>query len=75
MIGQGLAGPLAGDQDPATGVAEVVAVVGLALARAGDQAWPSFQPVRVTQTATVVRASTASDASRLPAAGRPALTR
>ena len=38
MVGEGLAGPLAGDQDPAPGVAQVVAAARLALARAGDQA-------------------------------------
>jgi hypothetical protein len=40
VVGQRLAGPLAGDQDPATGITEVISVVGLALAPAGDQAGP-----------------------------------
>ena len=35
MVGEGLAGPLAGDQHAASGVAEVLATVGLALAAAG----------------------------------------
>ena len=35
VIGQGLAGPFAGDQDPASGVAEVFAAVGFAFAVAG----------------------------------------
>ena len=38
VIGQRLAGPLAGDQDAASGVPEVFAAVGFALACAGDQA-------------------------------------
>jgi hypothetical protein len=40
MVGQRLAGPLAGDQHPPPGVAEVIGVVGLALAPAGNQAGP-----------------------------------
>jgi hypothetical protein len=40
VVGQGLAGPLAGGQDPAPAVAEVIGVMGLALAAAGDQAGP-----------------------------------
>ncbi len=38
VVGQGLAGPLAGDQDTAPGVAEVLAAVGFALAGARAQA-------------------------------------
>jgi len=34
MVGESLAGPLAGDQDPAARIAEVLGPVGLALARA-----------------------------------------
>src|SRR6185312_4915598 len=40
VIGQGLAGPLAGDQDPPPGVAEMIGIVGLALAPAGSLAGP-----------------------------------
>src|SRR5271157_5252968 len=40
VVGQRLAGPLAGDQDAASGVAEVFAAVGFALAGARAQAWP-----------------------------------
>ena len=40
VVGQGLAGPFAGDQDAAPGVAEVFAAVGLALAAA----WPQARP-------------------------------
>src|SRR6266568_3787521 len=40
VVGDGLAGPLAGDQDPAPGVAEVLAAVGFALATA----WPQARP-------------------------------
>ena len=40
VVGEGLAGPFAGDQDAAPGVAEVFAAVGLALAAARDQAGP-----------------------------------
>jgi hypothetical protein len=36
VVGQRLAGPFAGDQDAAPGVAEVFAAVGLALAAAWD---------------------------------------
>ena len=39
VVGQGLAGPLAGDQDPAAAVAEVFAAVCFALAGARAQAW------------------------------------
>jgi hypothetical protein len=58
VVGQRLAGPLARDQDPAPGVAEVVGVVGLALAGAGGQAGPGVlgldavpQPVRAPRRA------------------------
>ena len=37
VVGEGLAGPFAGDQDAPSGVAEVLGAVGLALAQAGDQ--------------------------------------
>src|SRR6185312_5781962 len=40
VVGQGLAGPLAGDQDPPPGIAEVIGVVGLALAGSRGQAGP-----------------------------------
>jgi len=40
VVGQGLAGPLAGDQHAASGVAEVVAAVGFAFAGAGDETGP-----------------------------------
>ena len=40
VVGERLAGPFAGDQDPAAGVAEVFAAVGFAFARAGGQAGP-----------------------------------
>ena len=40
VVGQGLAGPLAGDEHPAPGVAKVICIVGLALAPAGGQAGP-----------------------------------
>ena len=53
VVGEGLARPFAGDQDPATGVAEMLTAVGLALARPGPQASPGVlgldavaQPVR-----------------------------
>jgi hypothetical protein len=42
VVGKSLARPLAGDQDPPSGVAEVGAAVGLALAGAGDQAGSGF---------------------------------
>ena len=35
VVGEGFAGPFAGDQDPAAWVAEVLAAVGFALARSG----------------------------------------
>jgi len=40
MVGQRLAGPLTGDQDPSPGVAEVLAAMGLALAGPRPQARP-----------------------------------
>jgi hypothetical protein len=40
VVGQGLAGPLAGDQDPAPGVAEVLPAVGFAFAAARPQVRP-----------------------------------
>ena len=61
VIGQGLAGPLAGDQDAAPGVAEVLAAVGLALAGARSQAGPGVlgldavaEPVRAGRRARFV---------------------
>ena len=61
VVGQRLAGPLAGDQDPAPGVAEVIGVVGLALAAAGGQAGPGVlgldavpEPVRAPRRARLV---------------------
>ena len=58
VVGQGLAGPLAGGQHPPPGVAEVIGVVGLALAPAGDQAGPGVlgldavpEPVRAPRRA------------------------
>ncbi len=38
VVGQRLAGPLAGDQDSAPGIAQMFMAVGLAFAGAGDQA-------------------------------------
>ena len=53
VVGQGLAGPLAGDKDPSSGIAEVIGIVGLALAGSQGQAGPGVlgldavpQPVR-----------------------------
>src|ERR1019366_1001815 len=40
VVGQGLAGPFAGDQDAASGVAEVLAAVGFAFAAARAQVRP-----------------------------------
>jgi hypothetical protein len=40
VVGQGLAGPLTGAQHPPTGVAEVIGVVGFALAGTGGLAGP-----------------------------------
>src|SRR5260221_3972808 len=61
VVGEGLAGPLAGDQDAAPGVAEVLAAVGLAFAVAGPQAGPRVgwldavaQPVRARWRARLV---------------------
>ena len=61
VVGQRLAGPLAGDQHPAPGVAEVIGVVGLALAPAGGQAGPGVlgldavaEPVRAPRRARLV---------------------
>ena len=61
VVGQGLAGPLAGDQDAAPGVAEVLAAVGLALAGPGPQARPGVarldavaEPVRACRRARLV---------------------
>ena len=58
VVGEGLSGPLAGDQDAAPGVAEVVGVVGLAFAPAGGQAGPGVlgldavpEPVRAPRRA------------------------
>jgi hypothetical protein len=61
VVGQGLAGPFAGGQDPAPAVAEVISVVGLALAAAGDQAGPGAlgldavpEPVRAPRRARLI---------------------
>src|ERR1700756_3792336 len=40
VIGQGLAGPLARDQDPPPGIAEMIRVMCFALAPAGSQVGP-----------------------------------
>jgi hypothetical protein len=42
VVGQGLAGPLARDQHAAPGVAEMISIVGFALAPAGGQAGPGI---------------------------------
>lgn len=44
MVDERLAGPLAGHQDPPTGVAEIFAPVGFALAAAPPQAQPGRRP-------------------------------
>ena len=61
VVGEGLAGPFAGDQDAASGVAEVLAAVGFALAVPGAQARPRVlgldavaQPVRAGRRARLV---------------------
>ena len=61
VVGQGLAGPLARDQDPPPGIAEVIGVVGLALAPAGGQAGPGVlgldavpEPVRAPRRARLI---------------------
>ena len=61
VVGQRLTGPLARDQHPAPGVAEVIGVVGLALAPAGDQAGPGVlgldavpEPVRAPRRARLI---------------------
>ena len=61
VVGQGLAGPFAGDQDAAPGVAEVLAAVGLALAGTRPQAGPGVlgldavaEPVRAGRRARLV---------------------
>ena len=71
VVGQGLAGPLAGDQHPAPGVAEVVGVVGFALApargpgRAG-RSWAGCRSGASSRTA----ASTAGTSAPRPAGRR-----
>ena len=61
VIGEGLAGPLAGDQDAPSGVAAVLGPVRLALARGGDQTWPGVlgldavaEPVRTGRRARLI---------------------
>src|SRR5262249_35753963 len=54
MVGEGLAGPLAGDQDAAPGVTQVVGPVRFALAGAGDEALARI--LRVDPVAEPVRA-------------------
>jgi hypothetical protein len=54
VVGEGLAGPFAGDQDAAAGVAEVLAAVGVALAAAGAHAGPGV--LRLDAVAEPVRA-------------------
>ena len=77
VVGQGLAGPLAGDQDPAPGVAEVIGVVGLALAPAGRQAGPGVlgldavaEPVRARRRARLVPQRLGQPRRRGPAGRR-----
>jgi hypothetical protein len=61
VVGEGLAGPFAGDQDAAPGVAEVFAAMSLAPAVPRPQAWPGIlgldavaQPVRAARRARLV---------------------
>src|SRR5208282_2340243 len=61
VVGQRLAGPLAGDQDPAAAVAEVLATVCFALAAAWPQAWAGVvgldavaEPVRAGRRARLI---------------------
>jgi hypothetical protein len=61
VVGEGFAGPFAGDQDAASGVAEVFAAVGFALAGPGSQARPGVlgldavaEPVRAGWRARLV---------------------
>ena len=61
MVGQGLAGPFAGDQDAAPGVAEVFAAVGFALTVPGAQSRAGIlgldavaQPVRTGRRARLI---------------------
>jgi hypothetical protein len=75
VVGEGLAGPFAGGQHPPTGVAEVVRVVGFALAPAGGQAGPGVlgldavaEPVGAPRRARLV-------AQRLGQPGRMGLLR
>src|SRR6266496_3378193 len=58
VVGEGLAGPFAGDQDTAACVAEVLSAVGLALARSRAHAFAGVfgleavtQPVRASRRA------------------------
>ncbi len=61
VVGEGLAGPFAGDQDAATCVAEVLRAVSFALARSGPQSLAGVfrldavpQPVRAARRAGLV---------------------
>src|SRR6185312_8068594 len=61
VVGQRLAGPLTRDQDPPPGVAEVIGVVGFALAPAGSLARPGVlgldavaEPVRAPRRARLI---------------------
>jgi hypothetical protein len=70
VIGQRLAGPLARDQHPAPGITEVIGIVGLALAPAGDQARPGVlgldavpEPVRAGRRARLIPHASASRAA------------
>jgi hypothetical protein len=61
MVGEGLAGPFAGDQDAAPGVAKVFALVSFALTVPGPQSRPRVlgldavaQPVRARRRARLV---------------------
>ena len=70
VVGQRLAGPLPRDQHPASRVAEVIGVMGLALAPAGDQAGPGVlgldavpEPVRADREHGWYRSVSASRAA------------
>jgi hypothetical protein len=77
VVGQGLAGPLARDEDAAADVAEVLVAMGFALAQAGDQAGPGTlrlyavaEPVRAPGRARLIPRSVSEPRCVITLSGR-----
>ena len=69
MVGEGFARPFTGDQDAATGVAEVFAAVGFAFAAPGPQSWAGVLGLDAVAEPVGAGRRAWFPAERLPATG------